>query len=162
MSPQYLQSFSRDSCSDPTAQASCEVYPSLTKLFPYLWLSSLGLSGCQWAAMGGRKSPGKRAVPGEEDRAFLHNPGDVGIAKGTAVGGSTWMILPWAQRPCFHLLVGGGGHSKLEVHFLCRNANSRAKQWDRTICCSTKPRVFHSQHLLLLSPQPCLPITAAF
>ena len=61
-------------------------------------------------------------------RAFLHNPGDMGLAKGTAVGSFVWMILPGVQRPCFHLRAGQGGHTKLEVNFLCRNASSRPKK----------------------------------
>lgn len=47
--PKYLQSWSRSSCSALVVQASSEVYPSLTKIFLYLWLSFQGLS---WGSVG--------------------------------------------------------------------------------------------------------------
>lgn len=81
---------------------------------------------------GRRKIAYKRSSPygvwGGEDPGFPAQPGDMHLAKGTAVGSFVWMILPGAQRPCFHFRAGQGGHTKLEVNFLCRNASSRAKK----------------------------------
>ena len=128
--PRCLHPFSRGSCSDWCAQASSEVCPSSNKL-----AQTCGWTLWAWVRVsrrtGRRKIAYKRSSPygvgGGEDPGFPAQSWRHGSTQGVAVGSFVWMILPGVQRPCFHLCVGQGGHTKLEVNFLCRNASSRAK-----------------------------------
>lgn len=161
--PRCLHPFSRGSCSDWCAQTSSEVCPSSTKLSRtcgWTWRAWVGLAD----STGRRKIAYKRNSPygvrGGEDPGFPAQSWRHGSSQGHSCG-QFCLILPVGQRPCFHLCAGQGGHTKLEVNFLCRNASSRAKKRVGgrygIICWSNKQCAFHSQYLLLLSQSSTSP-----
>ena len=111
--------------------------------------------GPEWGSVsstGRNKVTQKRSSPwGEEGPDFLHSPGDMARAKGTARG-----RFPGAQRPCLHLLTVRveGEHTKFEVNFLCRDATPEQKNATGPSSMSSLPSIY----LLLLSthpPHPC-------
>lgn len=71
-------------------------------------------------------------MQGGEDPGFPAQSWRHGSSQGHSCG-QFCLILPVGQRPCFHLCAGQGGHTKLEVNFLCRNASSRAKKSVRKV-----------------------------
>lgn len=164
MNPKHLQSLNSGSRSAPAVQASPEVGPRLTKFFLDLWLSALDLRRGQWAVLGGGRSARERSSPsGEEGLGFPAQCWTSRDSHGHSHG-SLCLHDPSQDTETFFpppCTWGGGEYTKFEINFICKNANSRAKNGTGQYVVMPT-HVSLSPSIFCFFPHPHVPIPAPF